>query len=76
MRLKEEDGIWMWGDQQEVPWVTGAKYSAKTLAPWKKSYDQPRQYIKKQRHHFADKGLSSQGYGFFQQSCMGVTVGL
>ena len=26
-----------------------------TLAPWKKSYDQPRQCIKKQRHHFADK---------------------
>ena len=26
------------------------------LAPWKKSYDKPRQHIKKQRHHFADKG--------------------
>ena len=34
------------------------------LAPWKKSYDQPRQYIKKQSHYFANKGLSSQGYGF------------
>ena len=34
------------------------------LAPWKKSYDQPRQHIKKQRHYFANKGLSSQGYGF------------
>ena len=34
------------------------------LAPWKKSYNQPRQYIKKQRHYFADNGLSSQGYGF------------
>ena len=34
------------------------------LAPWKESYDQPRQYIKKQRHYFANKGLSSQGYGF------------
>ena len=34
------------------------------LVPWKKSYDKPRQYIKKQRHHFANKGLSSQGYGF------------
>ena len=32
--------------------------------PWKKSYDQPRQYIKKQRHYFANKGPSSQGYGF------------
>ena len=29
----------------------------KTLAPWKKSYDQPRQHVKKQRHYFADKGL-------------------
>ena len=36
----------------------------KILALWKKSYDQPRQNIKKQRHYFADKGLSSQSYGF------------
>ena len=35
------------------------------LAPWKKSYDQPRQLIKKQRHYSANKGVSSQGYGFF-----------
>ena len=34
------------------------------LAPWKKNYDKPRQCIKKQRHHFADKGLYSQSYGF------------
>ena len=34
-------------------------------APWKKSYDQPRRHIKKQRHYFPDKGLSSQSYGFF-----------
>ena len=34
------------------------------LAPWKKSYDQPRQHIKKQRHYFANKGLSSQSYRF------------
>ena len=34
------------------------------LAPWKKSYDQPRQHIKKQRHYFASKGSSSQSYGF------------
>ena len=34
------------------------------LAPWKKSYDQPRQHIQKQRHYFANKGPSSQGYGF------------
>ena len=36
----------------------------KTLAPWKKSYDQLRQHIKNQRRYFADKGLSSQSYGF------------
>ena len=34
------------------------------LAPWKKSYDQPRQHIKNQRHYFANKGPSSQNYGF------------
>ena len=34
------------------------------LAPWKKSYDQPRQHIKKQRHYFTDKSPFSQSYGF------------
>ena len=34
------------------------------LAPWKESYDKPRQHIKKQRYHFADKGPCSQSYGF------------
>ena len=34
------------------------------LAPWKESYDQHRQHIKKQRHYFANKGPSSQSYGF------------
>ena len=34
------------------------------LTPWKESYDQPRQRIKKQKHYFAYKGSSSQGYGF------------
>ena len=37
------------------------------LAPWKKSYDKPRQHIKKQRHYFANKGLPSQSY-FFSSS--------
>ena len=45
-------------------------YEIKTLAPWKKSYDQPRQHIKKQRYYFANKGLSNQiiifsFFGFF-----------
>ena len=52
--------------------VLGSKITAdgdcsqeiKTLTPWKKSYDKPRQHIKKQRHYFANKGPSSQGYGF------------
>ena len=40
----------------------GSKITAneKTLAPWKKSYDQPRQHIKKQRHYFDNKDSSSQ----------------
>ena len=39
-------------------------HEIKILAPGKKSYDKPRQHIKKQRHYFANKGLFSQGYGF------------
>ena len=39
-------------------------HEIKTLDPWKKNYDQPRQHNKKQRHHFANKGPSSQNYGF------------
>ena len=39
-------------------------HEIKTLAPGKKSCDQPRQDIEKQRHYFANKGPSSQSYGF------------
>ena len=39
-------------------------HEIKMLAPWKKSYDQPRQHIKKQRHYFANKDPSSQSCGF------------
>ena len=39
-------------------------HEIKTLTPWKENYDQPRQHIKKQRHYVANKGPSSQGYGF------------
>ena len=42
----------------------GCSHEIKTLAPWKKSYDQPRQHIKEQRHYFANKGLSSHRHGF------------
>ena len=41
-----------------------ATMKLKVIAPWKKSYDKPRQRIKKQRHNFTSKGPSSQGYGF------------
>ena len=39
-------------------------WNEKMLTPWKESYDQHRQHIKKQKHYFANKGLSIQGYGF------------
>ena len=54
-------------------WGQGSKITAdgdsnheirKTLAAWKKSYDQPKQHIQKQRHYFANKGSSSQSYDF------------
>ena len=41
-----------------------AAMKLKTLTPWKESYDQPRQHIKKQRYYFVNKGPSSQGHGF------------
>ena len=46
---------WGWWVQ---PWIS------KVPAPWKKSFDKSRQHIKKQRHYFSKKGLSSQSYGF------------
>ena len=44
--------------------VSVCSHKMKTLALWKESYDQPRQHIKKQRHHFANKGPYSQSYDF------------
>ena len=49
-------------------------HEIKTLAPGKKSYDKTRQCIKKQRQHFADKGLYNQSYDFSSKSCMDVRV--
>ena len=43
-------------------WTVTAVMKLKGI--WKKSYDKPRQHIKKQKHYFADKALSSQSYGF------------
>ena len=52
-------------------------HEIKRLTPWKESYDQSRQHIKKQRYYFVNKGPSSQSYGFSNShSCMDVRVGL
>ena len=52
LRLQSHCGRW------PQPW------NQKMLAPWRKSYDKPRQHVKKQQHLFADKGLYSQSYSF------------
>ena len=51
------------GAQKSLKMVIAAM-KLKTVAPWKKTCDQTRQLIKKQRHYFANKHPSSQGYGF------------
>ena len=53
----------IWGAPKSLQIVTAAM-KLKDASPWKKSYDQPRQHIEKQRHYFVNKGLSSQGCGF------------
>ena len=50
-------------------------HEIKIVCSLEEKYDQHRQHIKKQRYYFANKGLSSQGYGF-QWPCMDVRVGL
>ena len=51
-----------WGAPKSLQMVTAAMKLKD--APWKKSYDKSRQCVKQQRHYFADKGPSSQSYGF------------
>ena len=77
-KIKASDPITSWEiDGQTVETVAdfiflGSKNTAdgdcsheiKTLTPWKESYDHPRQHIKKHRHYFANKDLSTQGYSF------------
>ena len=57
----ETDRLHFSGLQNHCRWWL-QPWNYKTLAPWKKSYDQPRQHIKK--HYFANKGLASQSYDF------------
>ena len=49
-------------------------HEIKTLTPWKESYDQPRQHIKKQRHYFANKGPHSQSYRYNAQTILPVVT--
>ena len=59
----DSDRIYFLGLQNHCrPWLQ--PWNSKALAPWKKSYDKPRQHIKKQRHHFAQKRPSSQSNDF------------
>ena len=57
------DRLYFWGLQNHCRWWL-QPWNSKTLTPWEKSYDQPRQHVKKQRRYFANKGQSSQSYGF------------
>ena len=56
------------GAPKSLQMVTAAM-KLKDICSWKKSYDKPRQHFKKQRHYFANKGPSSQSYGF-SSSCV------
>ena len=56
-------------------WMVTAAIKLKDVFSLEESYDKPRQSIKKQRHHFADKGPYSQSYGFLGSSHADVRVG-
>ena len=53
----------IWGDSR-ITADGDCSHEIETLTLWKESYDQSKQHIKKQRHYFANKGPSGQGYGF------------
>jgi len=57
------DRLYFGGLQNHCRWWL-QPCNEKTLVPWKKSYDQPRQHTQKQRHYFANKGPSSESSGF------------
>ena len=54
----------LFGAPKSLQMMTAAMKLKDENTPWEKSYDQPRQHIKKQRHYFANKRQSNQGYGF------------
>ena len=59
----DSDRLYFLGLQNQWRWWLQL-WNSKMLAPWKKTYDQPKQHIQKQRHYFANKGPPSQSYGF------------
>ena len=64
MRKQGKQGLTLFFWAPKSLWMVIAAMKLKDAAPWKEIYGQPTQHIKKQRHYFANKGLSSQGYGF------------
>ena len=56
--------LYFGGAPKSLQMVTAVMKLKECSPPWKKTYDQPREHIKKQRHYFPDKVLSSQSYGF------------
>ena len=58
--------VFFWGGRgdSKITADGDCSHEIKRVTYWKKSYDQHRQHINKQRHYFAVKGLSSQSYGF------------
>ena len=60
IRWGNNDRLFSWAPKSLQTLTAAMKL--KDSAPWKKSYDKPRQHIKRQRHHFADKGPYSQSY--------------
>ena len=60
---KQCQWLYVFGLQNHCRWWL-QQWNLKMLTPWKESYDQPRQHVKKQRHYFAKKGSSNQSYSF------------
>ena len=63
-KISKGSSVWARRSSSETHDVDLGAPILKTLAPWKESYDKPRQHIKKQRYHFGSKGPYSQSYSF------------
>ena len=61
---RTREGLGEDGKQWSPPGVEMGERYHLLVAPWKETYDKPRQCIRKQRHHFANEGVYSQSYGF------------